>query len=219
MRSQSGNAVLVGLLVAFLTPRTTLEQVPAKPAVEVTQLEYAVFSAYITDAFTGSRGEDRVGSHVSNIVIINMTRKSDMDDSHMEDDNDKPLSWKKVSKYLRKEAPTLQQATIEKLREVGTQSMPFRSSFQLPIPYQLVDAKEIDEIFKNGGWWTDYYKQYPGTQGILVLSRIGFSADGKQALFYATNSCGGKCGTETYVVMQRSDTGWKLVKEILIGVS
>jgi hypothetical protein len=52
-----------------------------------------------------------------------------------------------------------------------------------------------------------------------VLSKIGFSADGNQALFYSTNSCGGKCGTETYVVMQRSDAGWKVVKEILIGVS
>jgi hypothetical protein len=75
------------------------------------------------------------------------------------------------------------------------------------------------KIFENNGWWTDYYKKYPGSQGYLVLSKIGFSADGNQALFYATNSCGGKCGTETYVVMQRSDTGWKLVKEILIGVS
>jgi len=209
---------LVGLLVAFLTPCTTLEQVPTKPSAAVSEIEYAVFSAYITHTFTGSRGEDRVGSHVSNIVIINMTR-FDLDYSQIEDENDKPVSWKKTSKFLQKEAPTLQPATIEKLREVGAQSAPFHPSFQLPVPYQLVDAKEIDEIFKNGGWWTDYYKKYPGSQGILTLSRIGFSADGNQALFYATNSCGGKCGTETYVVMQRSGTSWKLVKEILIGVS
>jgi hypothetical protein len=52
-----------------------------------------------------------------------------------------------------------------------------------------------------------------------VLSKIGFSADGSQALFYATNSCGGKCGTGTYVVMQKSDVSWKVVKEILIWVS
>jgi hypothetical protein len=142
-----------------------------------------------------------------------------MDNSHMEDEKDKPLPWKKASKYLRKEAPTLQQETIEKLRQVGTQSVPLRRSFQLPVPYQLIEARETEAIFENNGWWTDYYKKYPGSQGYLVLSKIGFSADGNQALFYATNSCGGKCGTETYVVMQRSDTGWKLVKEILIGVS
>ncbi len=29
------------------------------------------------------------------------------------------------------------------------------TSFQL----QLVDAKDIDAIFENKGWWTDYYKK------------------------------------------------------------
>jgi len=212
--------LLVALVVALLTPRVTLEQVttPAKPAAEVSELEYVVFSSYITKAFTGTKGEDRTGSRVSNIVVVNKTR-SDMDDSHMQDEKDKPVSWKKVSKYLRKEAPALQQETIEKLREVGTQSVPLRPSFQLPVPYQLVEAREIEAIFENKGWWTDYYKKYPGSQGYLVLSKIGFSPDGNQALFYASNSCGGKCGTGTYVVMQRSDTGWKLVKEILIWIS
>jgi hypothetical protein len=180
--------------------------VSAKPPDEVTELEYAVFSNYITNAFTGAKGEDRTGSRVSDIVIANMTR-SDLGDTQMQDDNDKPLSWEKVSKYLLKKAPTLQRQTIEKLREVGTQCVPFRASFQLPVAYKLVDAKEIEEIFKNGGWWTDSYKKYPGSQGFLVLSRIGFSANGNQALFYATNSCAGLCGTGTYVVMQRSENG------------
>src|SRR5438477_4794296 len=177
MPSQRGYAVLVGLFVAFLTPHTTSEQVPTRPAVEVTQPEYVVFSAYITDTFTGVKGEDRVGWHVSNIVIVNMTR-SDLNDSQIEDENDKPFSWKRASRFLRKQAPTLQQATIEKLREVGTQAAPFLPSFQLPVPYQLVDAKEIDTIFEKKGWWTDYYKKYPGSQGYLVLSKVGFSADG-----------------------------------------
>jgi hypothetical protein len=218
MPNQRGYGVLVGLLVAVLTPRTTSEQVPTKPAVDVTQREYVVFSAYITDAFMGAKGEDRVGWHVSNIVIVNMTR-SDLNDSQIEDENDKPFSWKRASRFLRKQAPTLQQATIENLREVGTQSAPLRPSFQLSVPYQLVDEKEIDAIFRNKGWWTDYYKKYPGSQGYLVLSKVGFSADRSQALFYAENRCGGKCATGTYVVMQKSGTSWNLVKEIVIWVS
>ncbi len=218
MRSQSGNAVLIGLLVSLLTPSTILEQVPSKPVADVTPLEYEVFSAYITDAFTRSRGEGRVGSHVSNIVIINTTR-SDMDDSHMQDENDKPVSWEKVSKYLRSEAPTLQRETILSFRGVRPQSVPLHPSFQLPVSYQLVDMKGIDAIFENKGWWTDYYKKYPGSQGFLVLSRIGFSADRSQALFYASNSCGGKCGTGTYIVMQTAGRGWRLMKEILIWIS
>jgi hypothetical protein len=218
MRSQRGNTVLMGLLVSLLAPSTVLEQVPSKPAADVTPLEYEVFSAYITDAFTGSKGEDRVASHVSNIVIINTTR-SDVDDSHMQDENEKPVSWEEVSKYLQKKAPTLQRETIESFRAVRVQSVPLHPSFQLPVPYQLVDMKGIDAIFDNKGWWTDYYKKFPGSQGFLVLSRIGFSADRSQALFYASNSCGGKCGTGTYVVMETAGRGWKLMKEILIWIS
>jgi hypothetical protein len=129
------------------------------------------------------------------------------------------VPWVQVSKYLRKEAPTLQPATIQKFREVGPQSAALRSSFQLPVPYELVEAKEIDEIFADGRWWTDYYKKYPDSQGYLALSRIAFSADGNQALFYASNSCGGKCGTGTYVVMEKRDGHWKLVKEIMVWIS
>jgi hypothetical protein len=129
------------------------------------------------------------------------------------------VPWVQVSKYLRKEAPTLQPATIQKSREVGPQCAALRSSFQLPVPYELVEAKEIDEIFADGRWWTDYYKKYPDSQGYLALSRIAFSADGNQALFYASNSCGGKCGTGTYVVMEKRDGHWKLVKEIMVWIS
>ena len=206
------------LLMTLQTPRHPLDKGAPKPEPKVSETEYAVFSVYITSAFTGRKGEDRVGNGVSKIVIINRT-KSDMNNSQMEDHNDKPVPWAKASKFLRKQAPTLKQETIEKLREVGSQSAPLKSSFLLLIPYELVEAKEIEDIFKNGGWWHDFYKKYPGSQGYMGLSRIGFSPDGNQALFYVTNSCGGKCGSGTYVVMEKSEGQWKLVKEILIWVS
>lgn len=218
MSSPTVNVVAISMLAMLLSPCRTSEQVSANPPAGVSEIEYTVYSAYITEAFTGSTGEDRVGSRASNIIIVNRTR-SDMEDTHMEDENGKPVSWEEVNKYLRKKAPTLRRQTIESFRGVGAQSVLLHPSFQLPVPYQLVDMKEIDAIFENKGWWTDYYKKYPGSQGFLVLSRIGFSADRGQALFYASNSCGGKCGTGTYVVMQRAGREWKLMKEILMWIS
>jgi hypothetical protein len=102
---------------------------------------------------------------------------------------------------------------------VNTHPAPSRHSFHLSVAYELVDKTEVDSIFNKGGWWTDYYRKYPNSQGILSLSRVGFSPDGKQAVFYASNGCGGKCGTGTYVVMERVDSGWKVAKEILIWIS
>lgn len=208
----------IGLSVAVLVPWASRGQAPAHPVAEVTEVEYQVLSAYVAGAFTGDKGEHRVGSHAPKIVIANVT-ESDRDDSEIEDDDGKPMSWKQTSKYLHKEAPTLQTAALNSFRDANTHPAPFRPSFRLPVAYELVDKTEIDAIFKKGGWWPDYYKKYPNSQGFLRLSRVGFSTDGKQAVFYARNGCGGKCGTGTYVVMEKVDSGWKIVKEILIWVS
>ena len=40
-----------------------------------------------------------------------------------------------------------------------------------------------------------------------------------QALFYASNGCGGKCGTGSYVVMQRIGSNWRVLKEIVFWMS
>jgi len=210
--------IALAFFVAVLREPLRAGQVPATPAGGVTDAEYRVLSAYITSEFTGDKGEHRVGHQVSKIVIGEETQ-TDLDDSHIQDDDGKQISWKKISKYLHKQAPGLQVATLDSFRYGGAHQVSFATLFHVPVIYELVDKAEIDAIFEKGGWWTDYYKRYPNSQGFLTLSRVGFSPDGKQALFYTKNGCGGTCGTGTYVVMERADSGWKVLKEILIWVS
>ena len=210
--------ITLAFFVAVLCEPVRAAQVPAAPAGGVTNAEYQVLSAYITSEFTGDKGEHRVGHQVSKIVIGEETQ-TDLDDSHIQDDDGKQISWKKISKYLHTQAPGLQVATLDSFRYGGAHQVSFGTLFHVPVVYELVDKAEIDAIFEKGGWWTDYYKRFPNSQGFLTLSRVGFSPDGKQALFYAKNGCGGTCGTGTYVVMERADSGWKVLKEILIWVS
>jgi hypothetical protein len=204
--------------VAALAPFAIDGQKQAKPDVAVTQAESEVLSSYVASRFTGKNGEEQVGSQISQIVIENRT-ESDGDDGHVVDENGKQISWAKTKGFLHKENPSLQAATLNSFRNVNTHPALFLTSFQLPIAYQLIDRKDFDAIFKNGGWWPDYYRKFPSSQGFLNLSRVGFSNDGKQALFYASNKCGGKCGTGTYVVMEKMDSNWKVAKEILIWIS
>lgn len=175
-----------------------------------------MLSAYIAAEFTGTKGADRVAHHVSRIVIANRT-ESDWNDGDIE--ADKPVSWKKVSRYLHKEARGLQMSTLDSFRDANTHPALFSHSFHLPVTYELLDKAEFDAIFQKGGWWKDYYRKYPDSQGFLRLSRVGFGAGGKQAVFYVKNQCGGKCGTGSYVVMENIDSGWKVTKEILIWIS
>jgi hypothetical protein len=210
---------LIGPFFVVLSPCVSWGQIPSRPVPKVSESEYRLLSDYIVATFTGDKGEDRVGHRVSKIMIVNKTQSDLDDDQALDLETDKPLSWKAIRAYLHKEFPKLQAASLNSFREMNTQPAPFQHSFHLSVPYDLVDKTEVDSIFNKGGWWTDYYKKYPNSQGILSLSRVGFSPDGNQAVFYASNGCGGKCGTGTYVVMKRVDSGWKVAKEILTWIS
>jgi hypothetical protein len=170
--------IALAFFVAVLCEPVRAGQVPATPAGGVTGAEYQVLSSYITSEFTGDKGEHRVGHQVSKIVIAEETQ-TDLDDSHLQDDDGKQISWKKTSKYLHKQAPGLQAATLDSFRYGGAHQVSFGTLFHVSVVYELVDKAEIDAIFEKGGWWTDYYKRYPNSQGFLTLSRVGFSPDGK----------------------------------------
>jgi hypothetical protein len=191
-------------------------QKPSAENASVSEAEYEVFSAYIRQSFVGAIGEDRVGNPVSQIVIVNRT-ESDKDDLNDLGPGDMPPGG--VEKYLRKEAPSLRVGTINNFRRANVRQAQLALRFHLPLQYQLVPAEKIGSILKNVGSWPEYYMQFPGAQGHLALSRIGFSEDGKQALLYASNWCGGKCGTGSYVVMEKHGSTWKILKEVFIWVS
>jgi hypothetical protein len=111
---------------------------------------------------------------VSKIVIVNKTQSDRNDDHAVDLETGKPLSWRTISAYLHKEFPTLQAASLNSFRKSNTHPAPFRDSFHLSVTYELSDEREVDLIFNKRGWWTDHYKRYPKSQGILSLSRVGF---------------------------------------------
>lgn len=48
---------------------------------------------------------------------------------------------------------------------------------------------------------------------------LGFRADGTQALFYIGNRCGVLCGAGWYVVMEKREGRWVILKEIETRIS
>jgi len=176
--------------------------------------EYDVVSAYVSGKFATHKGEEQP----SKIVILNTT--SSGDDDLLLDENGRPVPWEKTAKSLREKAPSLQQTTVDGFRRANARQAFLSRTFRFAIEYEIVDEARLAPIFKrNGGGWPAYYKQYPGSQGIATLSRVGFSADATQALFYISNRCGGLCGSGWYVLMEKRDGRWLMSKEIEMWVS
>lgn len=186
-----------------------------------TALEYDVLSAFIDSEFASRKGVqpiEPIGHGVAKIVIFNMT-ESDEDGHNLRTDaNGRPIPWTQTVSSLRDKVPTLKRTTIGAFRELNRQHTSFRRSFHPDFDYELVDETQLASIFKAGDW-PAFYKRFPGAAGIMAFSRVGFSEDGTQALFYISDTCGGLCGTGMYVVMEKHNDRWVIEKEIEMWTS
>jgi hypothetical protein len=209
----------IGIAFCVVLPLVAVGQQPAADNANISEAEYAAFSAYISQSFVGAVGKNRIDRPISQIVIVNLTEsdKNDLDD--FLDPNDPPPGGT-VEKYLQKEAPSLREITISNFHRANEKQGELAPHFHLPLSYQLVTAEKVGSILKDSpDDWIEYYTQYPGAQGHMGLSRVGFSPDGRQALFYSSNRCGGHCVSGSYVVMEKHGSAWKVIKEVFIWMS
>ena len=188
---------------------------PVASTGELTADEYNVLSAYIAGKLNG-KDKERVSQEPPKLIFFSMTKSGD--DDLLRDENGRPIPWEKTADSLHTKAPALQQTTVTSFRKANSQQAFLRRSFGSPIEYELVDSNQLESIFKKGDW-PAFYNQYSGASGILTWSRVGFSADGTQALFYVSHRCGGLCGGGRYILMVKQASRWVIGTEIVVWVS
>src|SRR5258708_24417509 len=106
------------------------------------------------------------------------------DDHLLGDENVHPIPWEKTAESLRRKDPALQQAALDAFRKVNAQQAFLRRFLHPSIGFELVTSAQLEPIFcKHCGFWPAYYKQFPGSQGLLTFSGVGFRSDGTQAFF------------------------------------
>jgi hypothetical protein len=75
------------------------------------------------------------------------------------------------------------------------------------LPATLVTAKELDAIFVAGNW-NAFYAKYPGSPGLITVSRVGLDREKTLALFYVGLNCGGLCGHGQLHVLKKEGDVW-----------
>jgi hypothetical protein len=207
---------LTALLLLLLLALTGCNrgQSPSKAREEMSAVEYEVLSAWLGEKITAKARDNGL----SQIVIYDTT---DPDYGQLlRDDNGQPIPWNKGADSLRKKASLLQQSALDAYQKVNTHPAFLRHSLHSLIDYRLVSSAQLKQIIcYHCGFWPAYYKQFPGSQGLLTFSRVGFSADGAQAFFYYSNRCEGLCGKGEYVFMERHNGHWAIQQEIGMWVS
>ena len=50
--------------------------------------------------------------------------------------------------------------------------------------------------------------------GLLVFSQVGFDVGGRNAFVYYYHLCGELCGHSTFVCLERTESGWRVVERV-----
>ncbi len=97
-------------------------------------------------------------------------------------------------------------------RNRESHSIKYLSSPDLSVPIVLVSRQTLQSFLHNGPepYWSEFYRRYPGSNGSISFSSIGYSADGNVALLVVEQSCGSLCGALSSVVVKRERGRWRV---------
>ncbi len=160
--------------------------------------QYAVYSAYIVSRSTGE--SHSLGGHESLFVILAVSKFA----GHH-------FLLAGVSSARR--LPSVRTSTLFSFALANVHDEKFNSKFVLPARYVLASSAEVQEYGTQ-----DFSIRFPRNYGYITFSRIGFSPDFKQAVFYTEHICG-LCGNGEFVLMQKVNGQWIVQEESYTWVS
>ncbi|MDQ6634301.1 MAG: hypothetical protein M3Z10_06020 [Gemmatimonadota bacterium] len=68
-------------------------------------------------------------------------------------------------------------------------------------------------------YWRAFYERFPGSTGSMSFSRPGYDASRTHALLYYSHGCGDLCGDGGYVLLERRDGKWAVLRRVVTWMS
>ena len=167
--------------------------------------QYAVYDALIADDDLTpyfSRNSNLLSGESNSLVIIERTNIDNLDSS----------GFRNLLAEVPNRLPSLSKATFDDFRACNKSRNLLKDLFTLPVKRVFISDEELDSFFKRKLYWEGFYKKYLNSQGVMVLSNVGFDAQKKQALVYVSNSRGSLDAIGIYVVLEKQNDVWR-VKE------
>jgi hypothetical protein len=197
--------VAAGLIAFFLLLGcNTVTRLATPPTLttspESSDAEYAVYSALIDAMFLTDK---------LNLIVI-----EDHTGWGLGSDEAQELA------YIRKSLPEVDQQLLDDFKAKNAQSGLLEDRFSLKAAVKLISQEEVSRCFaQGGGAWDEFYKQYPNSQGLMTLSKVGFNAAGDKALVYMGNQSHFLAGAGYAVVLAKKDGVWKILNQVMLWVS
>jgi hypothetical protein len=79
------------------------------------------------------------------------------------------------------------------------------------VPFSELEAAALRSA-NPSTYWQAFYRRFPASPGVVTLSAVGFSVDGRSALVMVDTSCGSRCGHTYYYLLQYLDGRWTVIR-------
>jgi hypothetical protein len=174
----------------------------ATPVPNASEAEYAVYKALIESTYA----TDKLA-----MIVIHDTTSAGMD---LVGNNAQEFE------YIQKALPEVDASIKDSFVARNAQPAPLEDRFNLVLPVTLLNQDDFNRFFsKNGKGWDAFYLEYPQSQGVLTLSKVGFNAKGDKALVYAGNQAYSLAGAGYAVVLGFENGAWKVLNQVMLWIS
>ena len=162
------------------------------PSPNIEAEEYAVYSALIW--------QNPIGYDLVSYFAIRENSMADLD------------MFERTLENVHK----LHSSLMDSYRSRNAASYMLDSNLDIEQDYILIPQEVFDEILGGrGSRWIDFEAKYLGASGFILFSRVGFNADGDEALADMGYRCGDLCGAGGLYLLVKEDGNWK-VQEVLM---
>jgi hypothetical protein len=197
MTTTLASFILQVLLV--LTPTLQYSPEPVLQS-ETSEEEYAVYSALLNQKFVDERTDL--------LIIVDQTVA-------------KPFLATGLRGGLLEILSPVDATTLAAFKERNKEAQAIKAKLKLTVKYTLLANDQWSELFSGDviKGWEEFYTKNPGATGILRFSGVGFNSERNEALMYVEHGSGATAGKGDYVLLTKSEKGWKVERMMILWVA
>ena len=124
-----------------------------------------------------------------------------------------------IADNLKSSLPDISSETIDSYVERNAQASQLAPDMQLGMDYVLLSREELAEISSQGNWHEILQERYPGSNGYLIFSRVGFNKSLDQAVLYVGDVAGPLMGAGYYYLLEKQNGEWTIKEQVMVWIS
>ena len=195
MATRFGRTLLIVILIPVILACSLFTSAPAPSQAEIEKEEQAVYAFF-------------VGAGTGTSLLLEETASGIGTDDIQQ-----------TKEYVKSGLPDLSRDTLNSFVERNQESTPLSPDMQLGVEYELLSHEDLAEISSQPNWNQVLNERYPGSNGYLILSRVGFNKSLDQAVIYVGQVAGPLMGSGSYYMLEKQNGEWILKDESMSWIS